>query len=136
MPFCSMRILLPSKQCPLPRLFRVRLIYGSFVAIDLSYSGMSVNMTATITPTQGAKFLALLNQGADIHITFIDPHHADLALTQVPNNLTGSFASTYTSWGPTWELDFYPTVAAPGGNILSTFLMSQGGYAVFSGTSM
>ncbi|PSS03385.1 peptidase S8/S53 domain-containing protein [Coniella lustricola] len=110
--------------------------FDNFDTIDLTYSAISINMTATITPAQGARFLELLDQGAQVQITFVDPHHADFALIQIPNNLTGGFASTYTSWGPTWELDFYPTVAAPGGNILSTFLLNQGGYAVFSGTSM
>lgn len=33
-------------------------------------------------------------------------------------------------------LDVYPSLGAPGGNILSTFLLSQGGYMVASGTSM
>jgi hypothetical protein len=31
---------------------------------------------------------------------------------------------------------FYPHIAAPGGNILSTYPLSKGGYAVDSGTSM
>jgi subtilisin family serine protease len=44
--------------------------------------------------------------------------------------------STFTSWGPTNELDFSPRIAAPGGNIYSTFPLELGGYAVLQGTSM
>lgn len=44
--------------------------------------------------------------------------------------------STYTSWGPTYEVDFKPQLAAPGGSILSTYPTSLGSYAVLSGTSM
>lgn len=44
--------------------------------------------------------------------------------------------SVYSSWGPTWELDIKPEIAAPGRNILSTWIQPQGGYAVISGTSM
>lgn len=44
--------------------------------------------------------------------------------------------STYTSWGPTYEVDFKPQLAAPGGFILSTYPTALGSYAVLSGTSM
>ncbi|KAF3761776.1 subtilisin-like protein [Cryphonectria parasitica EP155] len=100
------------------------------------YPDMTITSTATITPAQGAKFIQLLNDGSEVRLTFIDPSYAEVVFKQVPNRLTGGFASAYTSWGPTWELAFYPSVAAPGGNILSTFPLNQGAYAVFSGTSM
>lgn len=44
--------------------------------------------------------------------------------------------SLFTTWNPTNENDIKPVVSAPGGNILSTYLSSQGGYAILSGTSM
>lgn len=78
----------------------------------------------------------MLNTEAKVNLTFVDPYYAENVLVQVTNSLTGGFASYYTSWGPTWELASYPSVAAPGGNILSTYLLNEGGYAVFSGTSM
>ena len=52
------------------------------------------------------------------------------------NNSTGGFLVPETSWGPDNELNMIPHVAAPGGDIFSTFLLSQGGYATFHGTSM
>lgn len=44
--------------------------------------------------------------------------------------------STFTSWGPTYEVDFKPQLASPGGSILSTYPTALGSYAVASGTSM
>jgi len=44
--------------------------------------------------------------------------------------------STYSSWGPTYEVHVKPQVTAPGGMILSTYPLDLGGHAVLSGTSM
>lgn len=52
------------------------------------------------------------------------------------NNVTGGFASSFTTWNPTFELDIKPQLASPGGNILSTFPIPLGTYAILSGTSM
>ncbi|KAF8423869.1 peptidase S8/S53 domain-containing protein, partial [Tirmania nivea] len=54
----------------------------------------------------------------------------------IPNTVTGGYASDFTQWGPSWEAYMKPEIGAPGGNILSTYLMKEGGYAVLSGTSM
>lgn len=89
-----------------------------------------------VSARQGAAWVDALNSGSEIEITFVDPSSADTVLMQVPNRITGGFASFFTSWGPTWELDVYPNIGAPGGSILSTFLVAKGGYAVYSGTSM
>lgn len=96
----------------------------------------ALNGSGTVTAAQGAAWIKSLNSGLDIRVTFIDPRHAEMAYMEMPNDLTGGFASYFTSWGPTWDLSVYPTVGAPGGNILSTYPLSKGGYAVDSGTSM
>jgi subtilisin family serine protease len=44
--------------------------------------------------------------------------------------------STFTSWGPSYEGWIKSQISAPGGNILSTLPLAQGGYGVESGTSM
>ncbi|OLN97445.1 Subtilisin Carlsberg [Colletotrichum chlorophyti] len=44
--------------------------------------------------------------------------------------------STFTSWGPTFELTLAPSFGAPGGGILSTWPVALGSYADASGTSM
>jgi minor extracellular serine protease Vpr len=52
------------------------------------------------------------------------------------DNPTGGQVSTFSSWGPSPDLEIKPDLGAPGGMIYSTFPMSQGGYASLSGTSM
>lgn len=47
---------------------------------------------------------------------------------------TAKQMSSYTSWGPTPNLEFAPEVTAPGGNIYST--ANNNGYQNMSGTSM
>lgn len=58
------------------------------------------------------------------------------SLLSTPNAATGGALSAFTSWGPSWEMDLKPQLAAPGGNILSTYPRALGAYAVLSGTSM
>lgn len=95
-----------------------------------------LNGLGFVLPEQGAEWVGLLDRGLDVRITIFDETNAELMLTDTKNDFTGGFVSEYTSWGPTLELDVFPTLGAPGGNILSTYLLSQGGYAVDSGTSM
>ncbi|KAG8963823.1 hypothetical protein FRC00_004915 [Tulasnella sp. 408] len=54
----------------------------------------------------------------------------------VVSNPMGGLMSPTSSYGPTWDLEFKPNVAAPGGLILSTLPRSQGSYGIDSGTSM
>ncbi|KAK0213189.1 pyrolysin [Desarmillaria ectypa] len=51
-------------------------------------------------------------------------------------NTHGGLVSSFSSYGPTFDMYFKPAVAAPGGSILSTIPMPLGSYAVESGTSM
>ncbi|KAI3391367.1 hypothetical protein diail_7476 [Diaporthe ilicicola] len=92
--------------------------------------------TGMVLPEQGREWVDLLSRGSDVLLNMVDPIHAGLVYAEAQNNLTGGFASSYTSWGPTLELNVYPSLGAPGGMILSTYLLNQGGYAVASGTSM
>lgn len=89
-----------------------------------------------VSEEQGTAWVEALNAGEEVYLDVISPSDAGYVFESGANDVTGGYASTYTSWGPTWDLDFYPDVAGPGGNIFSTYLVSQGGYAVLSGTSM
>ncbi|KAG9322591.1 hypothetical protein KVV02_007904 [Mortierella alpina] len=56
---------------------------------------------------------------------------------QNPFNLDNNGApSTFSSLGLDGDLRSKPDIGAPGGNILSTYPLAEGGYAVLSGTSM
>lgn len=55
--------------------------------------------------------------------------------SQVPSAYKGAgFINAFSTWGPTYDGRFYPDVAAPGGNIFSTWLNNR--YSIISGTSM
>ncbi|KAF8928494.1 hypothetical protein BGZ47_001577 [Haplosporangium gracile] len=51
-------------------------------------------------------------------------------------NPNGGFVSTFSSMGPDSELNSKPDIAAPGGQIWSTYPIKLGSYASLSGTSM
>ncbi|KAG0311342.1 hypothetical protein BGZ99_010240, partial [Dissophora globulifera] len=48
----------------------------------------------------------------------------------------GGLPSAFSSYGPDGELRSKPDLAAPGGDILSTYPLAKGAYTVLSGTSM
>jgi subtilisin family serine protease len=84
----------------------------------------------------GVQWINLLGAGSQVYINAVTPSIWGLIADSPPNNITGGYLSVYTSWGATYEAGVYPLIAAPGVNILSTYPLSQGGYAVLSGTSM
>lgn len=61
---------------------------------------------------------------------------ADPGGSYIPNLQTGGFLSTFTSWGPSNELNINPQIASPGGAIYSTWPLPLGGFNIISGTSM
>ncbi|KAI1261888.1 subtilisin-like protein [Xylariaceae sp. FL1019] len=89
-----------------------------------------------VEPAVGEAWAASLEAGSEVTLDMLDPLTAPQSLSFVDNTVTGGYASTYTSWGPTFEADVKPQVASPGGNILSTWPQTLGSYAVISGTSM
>ncbi|KAL9477642.1 hypothetical protein ACSS6W_007483 [Trichoderma asperelloides] len=58
------------------------------------------------------------------------------SMVQDSPNPAGHTIDYFSSIGPTIEMTLKPQLSSPGGNILSTFPLSAGGYAVLSGTSM
>lgn len=118
---------------------RYVIVYNNVAAGATAVSGTTVpglEAVAMVTAAQGAKWIAALSAGQNVTVAMTDPQTAEKALVLSPNNVTGGFLSTYTSWGPTWEVDFKPQLASPGGLILSTYPTALGSYAVLSGTSM
>ncbi|CAK7199659.1 hypothetical protein SEUCBS139899_002342 [Sporothrix eucalyptigena] len=91
---------------------------------------------AMVTADQGAAWIAALARNETVTVAMTDPVTAPKVLSNVNNTQTGGFVSSYSSWGPTFDVDVKPQFSAPGGQILSTFPRAQGSYAVLSGTSM
>lgn len=98
--------------------------------------GTEIIAAAMVEANQGATWVAALSAGQNITVSMPDPATALKYVSTPVNNVTGGYSSTYTSWGPTFEVDMKPQVSSPGGNILSTYPRAMGSYAVLSGTSM
>jgi hypothetical protein len=88
---------------------------------------------AMVSAAQGASWAASLAAGSAIQVS-IDGKLT--VFSSPPNNVTGGHMSTFSMWNPTNEAYVKPEISAPGGNILSTLPLEQGGYGVLSGTSM
>ncbi|KAG5985825.1 hypothetical protein E4U52_000902 [Claviceps spartinae] len=89
-----------------------------------------------VSPEIGVAWVKLLKAGRKLTINVLTPAQTKPSLSTQPNNMTGGSISTFSSWGPTWEMDFKPQVGVPGAGILSTYPVSKGSYYVDSGTSM
>jgi subtilisin family serine protease len=65
-----------------------------------------------------------------------DPKTATWGFSETSANPFAGRVTSFSSWGPTPELEIKPDISAPGGNIWSTVPLERGAYANFSGTSM
>ncbi|KAL8387055.1 hypothetical protein RB595_010191 [Gaeumannomyces hyphopodioides] len=104
---------------------------AQFVYVD------GIKGVTSVSPAQGAAWIEMLSRGVQVNVTI--PKKADAPenmLMELEDNATGGYVSTFSSWGPNWDLVPYPHVGAPGGRILSTFPVPMGSYRVMSGTSM
>ena len=104
--------------------------------VQLQYSEARVAGVGMITREQGAEWVSLLAEDSSINVQITDPKFLTRGFQMSKNTDTGGYLSVFTSWGPTFGLDFKPQFAAPGGYILSAWPLSRGGYSIGSGTSM
>ncbi|KAJ7346952.1 subtilisin-like protease, partial [Mycena albidolilacea] len=109
---------------------KVALIYNSDTAV---FSAISVGgFTAALISAEDGKFLVeRFIANASITISFPQTDGA----STIPNP-AGGLVSTFSTYGPTFDMYLSPALAAPGGNILSTIPLKLGGYALELGTSM
>ncbi|OTB00257.1 hypothetical protein M426DRAFT_324409 [Hypoxylon sp. CI-4A] len=89
-----------------------------------------------VTDKQGAEWVGLLNEGKEIIVDITDQISTGKIVELAENTPYGGLVSSFSSWGPTWEVEVKPQLATPGGDILSTWPLDLGGYSVLSGTSM
>ncbi|KAG7085344.1 hypothetical protein E1B28_002910 [Marasmius oreades] len=91
---------------------------------------VSRNFKAALIIAEDGEFLVRqLAAGVPVAISF----DGDLVQFQDP---AGGLVSSFSSFGPTEDMYFKPSVGAPGGNILSSVPESWGLYLLASGTSM
>ncbi|KAG8915767.1 hypothetical protein FRC01_003516 [Tulasnella sp. 417] len=99
--------------------------------VDPIYLQITEFVSAMMSQADGEYLVGQFAKKANIKLSF--PKGQSPSLITSPR---GGLISSFSAYGPTWDLAFKPSVAAPGGNILSTYLVDQGSYAVNSGTSM
>ncbi|KAJ7085847.1 subtilisin-like protease [Mycena crocata] len=109
---------------------KVMVIYNSDTG---AFSSISVGgYKAVLIGAEDGKFLVeQFVNGTDITISFPQQGGAFQIL-----NPSGGLVSAFSTIGPTFDMHLNPTLAAPGGNILSTLPLKLGGFALESGTSM
>ncbi|KAH7323148.1 subtilisin-like serine protease PR1C [Stachybotrys elegans] len=91
---------------------------------------------AAIYQDTGRAMVTALADGATVRAVFENYDDAENFIIRRWNTLNPGAVSAFSSWGPTYELDFKPQFGAPGGDIFSTYPLELGTYAVLSGTSM
>lgn len=97
---------------------------------DDSYVSMVTDSSVTIPAifvnnTDGKTLESLIS--SNVQVSFE-------GLTKATSNVNASQMSDFSSYGPSYDLNFKPDVAAPGGNIYST--VNNNKYETMSGTSM
>ncbi|KAI1780173.1 subtilisin-like protein [Hypoxylon cercidicola] len=117
---------------------------GNLAALGAEYMLFYNNEAPLITPGTNDPSTLIALVVADIGQAIIDVVQAGGTVTadfsvspENPIGFNNAYASRpdiYTEWGPSYDLDIKPDIAAPGGNIFSTYL--NGDYAIMSGTSM
>ena len=85
---------------------------------------------AALLQSDGPAIFAALKADAQATATFPDGYF------NFENTASGGLISSFTTYGLTNDAYLKPSVAAPGGNILSTYPVDKGSYSVMSGTSM
>lgn len=89
------------------------------------------NQYMGLSDTDAGKWVyAQIQSGNTLKVSF--DSGSDIAVKEKKYKELGQI-NYYTSWGPTFQNNFYPTVAAPGGKVIGA--NNQGGYYVASGTS-
>ncbi|KFA78781.1 hypothetical protein S40288_08979 [Stachybotrys chartarum IBT 40288] len=91
---------------------------------------------ASITRQTGEDLIQALEAGSSVQAVFEYFEDAGTFTVRRWNTVNPGAVSTFTSWGPTFEMDFKPQFGAPGGDIFSTFPVEFDSWAVLSGTSM
>jgi hypothetical protein len=107
------------------------LVYNNEMPLIIPSSEIAIPLLATITAEAGEAIITNILAGGNVTADFSVPPIQNLV--GVENGLNGGRASYFTTIGPTNELYIKPDVAAPGGQIFSTY---PGGWAILSGTSM
>ncbi|TLD15296.1 hypothetical protein PspLS_10770 [Pyricularia sp. CBS 133598] len=109
------------------------LVYNDNRPIITPGSSDPGSLLGVITAEAGHAIINALVAGANVTADF-SVHPGDAPLAGIPDLEAGGKPSVFSSWSSTYDLQLKPDVAAPGGNIFSTW--PNDSYMVQSGTSM
>ncbi|QRW22547.1 pyrolysin [Rhizoctonia solani] len=99
------------------------------------------NKDQTLSSISTGDYVAALisQQDGVFLVTGAAPQNLTISFPNNPDTIPvpgGGLMSSFSTYGPTNDMYFKPAVSAPGGNILSTYPVPLGAYAILSGTSM
>ncbi|KAJ1887255.1 hypothetical protein LPJ66_009213 [Kickxella alabastrina] len=110
------------------------LIYNNANGIMNAALDPAVNIpVAMLTADDGTFIIDGILQGSGSGVVTIKSRKSAVGTFAA---FTGGQMSSFSSFGPSPELDIDPVISAPGGSIWSTFPLGLGKYASLSGTSM
>ncbi|KAI9149896.1 Minor extracellular protease vpr [Paramyrothecium foliicola] len=104
-------------------------------SLNIYEGNENIEGAAAVLQKTGESWVKALEAGSIVKAEFTHFEEARNVLV-IEDRIDGGAVSAFSSWGPTWEMDFKPQFGAPGGDILSTFPLELGEYLVASGTSM
>lgn len=109
---------------------------GAVAAIIYNNTSGTINMASD--PSIKIPYMSILqSDGQALKNALLNNQSVSISFEgnfiNTPNPNAGKMSS-FTSWGPTPNLDFKPEITAPGGNIFST--LNDNKYGLMSGTSM
>jgi subtilisin family serine protease len=105
------------------------LVYNDDRALETPGDTLPDSLLASIAAEAGHAILAAIKAGAKVTADF-----STAGLVGVKDPSSAGLPSTFTSWASTYDLQLKPDIAAPGGNIYSTWLNNT--YQQLSGSSM
>ncbi|KAE8215444.1 hypothetical protein CF327_g1271 [Tilletia walkeri] len=107
-------------------------IYNSPASITyLPTPEQSDLQVAMLTRSDGQYIVNALAAGKQLSVDF-----SNQTVAGVQDTGNGGYMSSFSTYGLSWEAQNVAAVSAPGGNILSTWPLRLGKYAIISGTSM
>ncbi|ODA80923.1 hypothetical protein RJ55_03883 [Drechmeria coniospora] len=111
------------------------IIYNSYYGELIAYSSDKASV-GTLARGLGETWIKAIKSGKRVAVKIPMLDKSEGRLLEALNFATPGALNRMSSWGPTWEMDLKPQVAAPGGKILTTYPRALGSYGVGTGTSL